>query len=37
MMPNFPRQQNGGTSPSLDEWNEALQLAVVALKNDDRR
>ena len=37
MMPNFPRQQNGGTSPSLKEWNEALQQAIVALKNDDPR
>ena len=37
MMPHFPRQQSGGTSPSLREWNEALQQAVVALKNDELR
>ncbi len=37
MMPNFPRQQNGRTPPTLDEWNEALQQAVAALKNDGLR
>ena len=37
MMPNFPRQQNGGTPPTLEEWNEALQQAVAALKNDGLR
>ena len=37
MMPNFPRLENGRTPPTLEEWNDSLQQAVAALKNDDRR
>ena len=37
MMPNFPRTKNGSDSPSLKEWNDALEHAVAALNDEDSK
>ena len=37
MMPNFPRTKNGTDSPSLKEWNDALEQAVSALNDEDSK
>ena len=37
MTPNYPRMENGLTSPTLEEWNDSLQQAVSALNHEERR